>query len=256
MTKQELIKVGFRASGEWVLDTAEISVKLLPGETNNFLHTKALYAFIHDEKILYIGKTTLSVKNRFRGYANPGSSQSTNQKVNAAIRSLLEGKKRVEILIFFTKEQLLWNGIPVNLAAGLEDGLIQLAQTKLNKIGNKTATETEALEDWVTDDDAYFADGGRTTFDVVVTKARLTYGYIPIPTGFAEDLQIGHSVQVSTEGSVEQLAYNIGFSGANRQRRFGGKKQAHLIGERAAEGDIIRVKFLKDNLIKLSFPKV
>ena len=95
-----------------------------------------LYAFISNDKILYIGKTTRSLAQRLYGYVNPGVSQSTNIKNNKKIKTLLKQGEELKIFVFAPQEnEIVYRGIPVNLAAGLEDNLIALIQPMWNDTG-------------------------------------------------------------------------------------------------------------------------
>ncbi len=94
-----------------------------------------LYAFISNGEVLYVGKTTQSLKTRMYGYQNPGPTQKTNIKINKLLLQLLSAGKRIEIYA------RLDNGIQrigvfhLNLAAGLEDSIISILKPKWNQMG-------------------------------------------------------------------------------------------------------------------------
>ena len=85
-----LFAVGFVHVGKWApcetfltyeLDRAtEAQAKPLLDVSN------ALYAFCRGEAVLYIGKTTQSLRKRLTGYCKPGKSQATNIRCHAKIR--------------------------------------------------------------------------------------------------------------------------------------------------------------------------
>lgn len=127
----QLTKVGFRRVGEWKLDTETLSCILedLASSRN------VLYAFVEGNTVLYIGKSVRSLKQRLYGYERPGPSQGTNAKANALIREALGTKRRIEVYAFADPGQLTHGGFRVNLAAGLEDSLIEVLKPAWNKAG-------------------------------------------------------------------------------------------------------------------------
>ncbi len=129
---QALLNLGFEDVGIWELGGEKIKNKL----TKYASSKQVLYAFVIDEKVLYIGKTIRSLSQRLYGYANPGSSQSTNIKNNKKIKTILERGEEIKIFVFAPqKNEVAYKGIPVNLAAGLEDNLISILQPPWNDTG-------------------------------------------------------------------------------------------------------------------------
>jgi hypothetical protein len=107
-----------------------------------------LYAFVSSssqdaKQLMYIGKTVRTLASRMAGYKKPGPSQSTNQKNNANIRSLLQQGKSVEIYVL-PDRGLHYGGFRVNLAAGLEDSIVLQMQPPWN--GGKKEGSSEAME--------------------------------------------------------------------------------------------------------------
>ncbi len=128
---KRLTDIGFRKMGEWNMLAEGISPDLsgLADAAN------ILYAFISNGEVLYVGKTTQSLKTRMYGYQNPGPTQKTNIKINKLLLQLLSAGKRIEIYA------RLDNGIQrigvfhLNLAAGLEDSIISILKPKWNQMG-------------------------------------------------------------------------------------------------------------------------
>ncbi len=130
-TAETLLNLGFRDIGAWVLaareggldfhldGTSPESDRLLMDERNS------LYAFIHGDDVKYIGKTARTVRARFAGYQNPGRSQRTNWRCNSKIRELLGQGMLVRIFVFNPISHLRYGDFEINLAAGLEDALIE-----------------------------------------------------------------------------------------------------------------------------------
>ena len=130
-TAETLLNLGFRDIGSWVLAAREGGLdchldgaspeadRLLMGERNS------LYAFIHGDEVKYIGKTARTIRGRFAGYQNPGKTQPTNWRCNSKIRELLRQGDSVRILVFNPISHLRYGEFEINLAAGLEDALIE-----------------------------------------------------------------------------------------------------------------------------------
>lgn len=145
----ELLHIGMMDAAKWEIDGEKLKhVGDKPAgwrQATAILH--ALYAFVSGGKVLYIGKTTKTLSKRFTGYCNPGNGQATNKKCHEAIRKLIGQGKTVRILILPQTIPLQWGGYPINLAAGLEDALVNVFQPEWNRSNNECLTETQSLED-------------------------------------------------------------------------------------------------------------
>jgi hypothetical protein len=87
-----------------------------------------IYAFVVGDNVKYIGKTTQGLLTRLRWYIFPDKNgHATNQKCNNKIFEALTNETTVEIWMFFSSQNQKYNNeYDLNLAAGLEDGLIKL----------------------------------------------------------------------------------------------------------------------------------
>lgn len=147
-----LLQIGFQVIGQWST-SGSILKYVIEKHYNLMLMDKALYAFCCGQEVMYIGKTSKTLKHRFIGYCNPGLSQRTNRHKHEKIRYLLECNKTVQILVFTESHCLEWGGFSINLPAGLEDSLIDAFQPAWNGIGTSNdneshfQTETEELEE-------------------------------------------------------------------------------------------------------------
>ncbi len=130
---QRLLDMGFREVGKWDL-TADGVTYTLKAEENS---KNVLYAFVSEGEILYIGKTTQTLKGRMYGYQKPASTQSTNEKNNTKLKEILGAGNAVSILALPDHDLLYYGGFHLNLAAGLEDDLIKEVKPKWN--GNNTS---------------------------------------------------------------------------------------------------------------------
>ena len=84
-------------------------------------------------------KTIRSLSQRLNGYVNPGPTQSTNIKNCRKIEKILQQGREINIFVFAPHEnEIVYRGIPVNLAAGLEDSLIGIIKPPWNDTGKIT----------------------------------------------------------------------------------------------------------------------
>lgn len=126
---QRLSNMGFREVGNWMLTADGIAYTLDKKEEKS---KNVLYAFVSGGEVLYIGKTTQTLKTRMYGYQNPGDTQSTNRKNKKNLEKILSAGKAVLILALPDHDLLYYGGFHLNLAAGLEDDLIKQIDPKWN----------------------------------------------------------------------------------------------------------------------------
>lgn len=129
---EQLVNMGFRHVGDWKMNEEKLQFNL---DSTCASLKNVLYAFISDEKVMYIGKTTQPLKKRMYGYQNPGPTQSTNIKANAFITQMVLTGKQVEIHALPDNGLLHYGGFHVNLAAGLEDSIVSTLKPTWNKMG-------------------------------------------------------------------------------------------------------------------------
>jgi hypothetical protein len=128
---QRLKNIGFRRCGQWQVEDNRLNCVLAEhADARNIL-----YAFVSEETVLYIGKTTRSLKRRMYGYQNPGPTQRTNIKGNKRIMEVVAADQSVEIYALPDNGLLYYGGFHVNLAAGLEDSLVKTLKPVWNKTG-------------------------------------------------------------------------------------------------------------------------
>lgn len=125
-----LLDKGFQDIGEWQLTekrTLAMSAKA-PRE-------QGVYALILDDIIVYIGLTLNGLQTRMDQYRRGHKGQRTSARVNKLIVTSLTKGHQVKILVA-TPPASEWSGLPVNTAAGLEVGLIDLIRPAWNIRGN------------------------------------------------------------------------------------------------------------------------
>ena len=131
---KRLTDIGFRKAGEWKISSDGI----IPNITELANAQNILYAFISDGMVLYVGKTTQSLKKRMSGYQNPGPTQNTNIKGKKFIIEYLSSGRRIEIY-GLPDDGLQQIGVfHLNLAAGLEDSIISILKPIEDRKSNAT----------------------------------------------------------------------------------------------------------------------
>lgn len=128
LDSETLLGLGFVDVGAWVYDATGINYQLDgPDVAANDVRLnapKALYAFVCNNQVRYIGKTARTIRQRFVGYRRPGSTQRTNRRCHQKIREALTSGTPVRILVFTPISHLRYQDFEIDLAAGLEDSLI------------------------------------------------------------------------------------------------------------------------------------
>jgi len=128
---ERLTNMGFRHVGKWEINGEKLLFNLdACADMKN-----VLYAFISNNTVMYIGKTTQALKKRMYGYQNPGPTQSTNIKANGFITDKLTTGTTVAIYALPDNGLLHYGGFHVNLAAGLEDSIVATLKPTWNKMG-------------------------------------------------------------------------------------------------------------------------
>lgn len=93
MNVEDLLDIGFIDIGSWKISGSDIKYELhgINSEVNMVLLEKpsALYAFVCESKVYYIGKTARSIRRRFVGYCRPGNTQATNRRCHRNIKQAI-----------------------------------------------------------------------------------------------------------------------------------------------------------------------
>ncbi len=146
MEKETLIELGFIEIGNWQIDlnTDNLNPNYFISEYN--FEPNSLYAFTYENddtemELAYIGKTSKTIKSRFQGYSKPGKKQQTNIRVNSEIIKKIKAGFTVKIFVLPDNPQLQWKGFNLNIAAGIEDSLIQGLKPKWNIHGNTNSVK-------------------------------------------------------------------------------------------------------------------
>lgn len=123
-----LLRSGFQRVAAWQLDGDGIVI------AETLQRAPAVYVFVVDGEIQYIGSASVHLPKRMRNYRVPGKLR-TAGRLNGLIRDELRFGRRVEILAAFP-EPGVWRDLPVDLVLGLESGLIREFNPPWNRRGN------------------------------------------------------------------------------------------------------------------------
>jgi hypothetical protein len=127
---QKIVRIGFENVGQWFMANGNINFNLNKFAENNNI----LYAFIVNNEIKYIGKSTKTLAERMGQYKNPGISQKTNIRNNQHIKDCLLRGNEVYIYVFADSGMLSYGSFQINLSAGLEDSIIKKYDPEWNII--------------------------------------------------------------------------------------------------------------------------
>ena len=121
-----LTDAGFQLLGEWTHDPESLlrldaKAPAVPG----------VYAFVVDDVVVYVGLTLSGLKTRLDQYRRGHKGQRTSSRINERISQTLREGKKVRVLVA-TPEPSEWQELPVNTAAGLEAGLIEMIRPSWN----------------------------------------------------------------------------------------------------------------------------
>jgi hypothetical protein len=124
-----LLRASFSSIGEWT-QTSKMVIRLGAKVTAE----PGVYAFVVNDVVVYVGLTNNGLKARLDGYRVGHKGQRTNARVKQLIIDTLSKGQPVAVLVALPAP-LEWNGLPVNTAAGLEAGLIQMCRPVWNITG-------------------------------------------------------------------------------------------------------------------------
>lgn len=117
----DLIEIGFEAIGSWKLADNELSLNLFKGQE----FSPALYFFATEKDVLYVGKTAQTLKKRLYFYGKPASSQSTNIRLNALLKSRIKQGETITIFGYLHPQSVRIGRFELDYPAALENGIIR-----------------------------------------------------------------------------------------------------------------------------------
>ena len=175
--------LSFVKIGTWAISPDNLlEYSIIPGKENNYLVKNSLYLFISSESedLLYVGKTTQSLKKRLYGYSR-GNGVNTNNRIHNNIKEILQTGGHVDIYGFNDTTSLNWGKYNINLAAGLEDSIIALELPLWNGKNSESHTiEIEADEQNVVQESQDELE--EYSFPYLLGNTYYNFGYINIKT--------------------------------------------------------------------------
>jgi len=118
---KSLTEIGFQKVGLWTLNGEDLQLQLI----NASKLRPALYAFVSNKEILYVGKTSQQLNKRLSHYSRPGPTQSTNIRLNVLLKAALTQRHVIEIYAFGDQEKQKVGSFLLDIPAGLEDDIIR-----------------------------------------------------------------------------------------------------------------------------------
>lgn len=248
-TLENLVEIGFNHVGEWYLNIDNLLDYNLIDDGSKEL----LYSFVqidgNEKKIIYIGKTIKSLTNRMKGYKKPGNSQNTNIRLNKVINEFLLSNHKILIYVFKNDKNIMYKDVKINLAAGLEDVLINMFKPKFNLHGNsRIVEETETNEDNILIelinpivDNNCFTSKKKASNSNLEGKINLSF----IPNEYLPDF--GENVTIHLDNLIFDLYFRNGNNIDNYDPRINSKLIGIWLTERINVGDIFYVKVCNKN---------
>jgi hypothetical protein len=213
-----LLNIGFISVGNWTQTNGMINYNLI----SHHLSTNVLYCFICNGEIMYIGKTKMQLSQRMYGYQNPGPSQTTNVRVNGAIKTIIEDGQPVDILILTDNGLLRYGDFRINLAAGLEDTLIYEINPQWNLSGRNLLPVDIESEKQELSKEPKSTDSLIPSFaslNIQLGKAYYKQGFFNVGVQYSElfgadksaiEIQLGSSAGIVILGYINRTANNNG----------------------------------------------
>jgi hypothetical protein len=192
------------------------------------------------------------------GYQNPGPSQTTNIRVNAAIKDLLQKNQPVDIFIMSDNGLLKYGDFRINLAAGLEDTLIFEINPDWNLSGrNIITTDFESEKPELTKEPQTITAliPVQTTIDILLGQAYYNLVFFNVGREYSNlfgednstiDIQLGLSSDKTIQGYINRTANKN-----NTPRIMGGKDLRNWIKSNYNLNDIIKVDIISPIAVRL-----
>lgn len=249
-----LLNIGFTSVGHWTLKNNKVKYNLISHHTAS----NVLYSFISNGDIKYIGKTKMQLLQRMYGYQNPGPSQSTNIRVNAAIKSFLATDQPIDIFILTDNGLLRYGNFKINLAAGLEDTLIYELNPEWNLSGrNLIVTDGDSEKPELAKEPQSTANliPVLTTFNILLGQAYFNQGFFNVGREHAHLLGADNStiyIQLGTNADTTIQGYINRTANKNSTPRImGGKELRNWIKNNFKLNDTMKVDIVSSIEIRL-----
>ncbi len=137
MEASALLAGGFKRSGCWRgTETGGIELDF------DSDRAPGVYAYVVDDVVMYVGSAQRGLHRRFRNYIL-SQTMRTSQRVRGEIVRVLSSGRTVEIYTLLPPAHD-WNGLPVDLIAGVEEGLIRAALPEWNLRGRSAGRKSRS----------------------------------------------------------------------------------------------------------------
>ena len=127
--RELLIAGGFVSIGRWRVENGEA---VFAGEAPK---ERGVYAFIFNGEVVYVGCAQDGLSSRMRSYRRNQLRQESRRPVHAAVAEAIWNAREIEVLAIRGPDDISWNGMPIDVIAGLEEGLIRRLSPIWNRRG-------------------------------------------------------------------------------------------------------------------------
>ena len=247
-----LLNIGFIKIGYWEFVDGQLDYVI----TESFSDVcNNLYAFVCDGEVKYIGKTTRLLRKRMYNYKNPGASQSTNIKNNAYIREALQQNIAVDILVLPDNGLMHYGQFHLNLAAGLEDSMINTIAPEWNGGIKQSRIEPDITANTLLpdpEDGTLTTDASVYSFNLAPTYWKRGFFNVSVSSSeaFAGD---GDPLTILSHDGATKLTAIINRT-ANKSktpRIMGGNGLRAFFQENYQVDDVISYRMLSKNIMQL-----
>lgn len=128
---RHLIEAGFRWAGRWETPDGAGIVRCFDVDRK-----PGVYAYAVNGTVTYVGSAQRGLHNRFRSY-EISKTKKTATRIRREILTSLALGNAVDVYLLPAPPALQWNGLPVDLIAGIEDGLIRAINPPWNIRGSR-----------------------------------------------------------------------------------------------------------------------
>lgn len=268
LTSQDLLALGFVDIGCWQPDGDFIKEVIdEANRTEKEAHLEvlsALYAFVIDSEVLYIGKTARSIRRRFVGYRRPGVSQVTNKRCHDNVLSAIARGTCVRIYAFTPITHIQYGDFGIDIAAGLEESLIKAFDPSWNwsagrrRLTEEAERETEEAKRNILAEPPVAASSAALTFEITLHATYYNRGIINIPTDISNLMGPDRgllSIRFSDGSPPVPSSINRTAMGNGSVRVVGHNANiARWFQEHCAEGDVVEARVIDAHTIELVAP--
>jgi hypothetical protein len=131
----DLKRAGFVRVGRWLADGETMR---LDGKAER---SAGVYAYVVDGDVRYVGSAQRGLHRRLRHYVN-SKTMRTSTRIRTEIVGCLSKGSVVEVFAL-VPPSIQWKGLPVDLVAGLEEGLIRSLRPAWNRRSNGDRIELQ-----------------------------------------------------------------------------------------------------------------